>query len=80
LLGINRVGVNDNYFELGGDSLLATQLASQVRKVFDVELPLAVLFQHPALNELAASIEEALIEQMEDLSDEEAEQLLKNEI
>ncbi|MEA2174981.1 MAG: hypothetical protein QOD00_2573 [Blastocatellia bacterium] len=80
LLGINRVGVNDNYFELGGDSLLATQLASQVRKVFDVELPLADLFQHPTLNELAASIEEALIEQMEDLTDEEAEQLLKNEI
>jgi amino acid adenylation domain-containing protein len=79
LLGINRVGSNDNYFELGGDSLLATQLVSQVRRVFEVELPLVNLFQYPTLAELATSIEEAIIEQMEEISDEEAEQLLKNE-
>jgi len=78
LLGINRVGINDNYFELGGDSLLATQLVSQLRGVFEVELPLVNLFQYPTLAELAASIEEAIIEQMEEISDEEAEQLLKN--
>ena len=77
LLGINRAGINDNYFELGGDSLLATQLVSQVRRVFEVELPLVDLFQHPTLAELAASIEEIIIEQMEEISDEEAEQLLK---
>jgi amino acid adenylation domain-containing protein len=79
LLGINRVGSNDNYFELGGDSLLATQLVSQVRRVFEVELPLVDLFQHPTLAELAAAIEEIIIEQMEEISDEEAEQLLRNE-
>jgi acyl carrier protein len=79
LLGINRVGVNDNYFELGGDSLLATQLVSQVRSMFEVELPLVELFRHPTLAELAASIEEAIIEQMEEISEEEAEQLLRNE-
>jgi amino acid adenylation domain-containing protein len=80
LLGINRVGSNDNYFELGGDSLLATQLVSQVRGVFEVELPLVELFRHPTLAELAASIEEAVIAQMEEISDEEAEQLLRNEL
>ena len=76
LIGINRIGINDNYFELGGDSLLATQLASQVRNVFEVELPLVELFRHPTLAEMATSIEEAIIEQMEEISDEEAEQLL----
>jgi amino acid adenylation domain-containing protein len=80
LLDINRVGVNDNYFELGGDSLLATQLVSQVRGVFEVELPLVELFRHPTLAELAASIEEAVVEQMEEISDEEAEQLLRTEL
>jgi acyl carrier protein len=79
LLGLDRIGVNDNYFELGGDSLLATQLVSQVRSVFAVEFPLVELFRHPTLAELASLIEEAIIEQMEDLSDEAAEQLLKNE-
>jgi len=76
LIGINRIGINDNYFELGGDSLLATQLVSQVRNVFEVELPLVELFRHPTLAEMATSIEEAIIEQMEEISDEEAEQLL----
>jgi len=79
LLGIDRIGINDNYFELGGDSLLATQLVSQVRSVFEVELPLVELFRHPTLAEMATSIEEAIIEQMEDISDEEAEHLLRNE-
>jgi acyl carrier protein len=78
LLGINRVGLYDNYFELGGDSLLATQLASQIRKVFEVELPLTDLFQHPTLAELSAIIEEAIIKQMEEMSDEEVEQSLQS--
>ena len=76
LLGIKQAGRYDNYFELGGDSLLATQLASQIRKVFEVELPLADLFQHPTLAELSAIIEEAVITQMEEMSDEEVEQSL----
>ena len=79
LIGINRIGINDNYFELGGDSLLATQLVSHVRNVFEVELPLVELFRHPTLAEMATSIEEAIIEQMEEISDEEAEQLLSTE-
>lgn len=79
LLGVNRIGINDNYFELGGDSLLATQLVSQVRSVFEVEIPLVELFRHPTLAELGALIEEAMIEQMEDISDEEAEQLLRTQ-
>jgi amino acid adenylation domain-containing protein len=78
LLGIDRAGLYDNYFELGGDSLLATQLASQIRKVFEVELPLADLFQHPTLAELSAIIEEAVMTQMETMSDEEAEQFLQS--
>jgi len=79
LLNVNGIGINDDYFELGGDSLLATQLASQVRGVFEIELPLVELFRHPTLAEMAAAIEEAIIEQMEEISDEDAEQLLKNE-
>ncbi|HEY0078548.1 MAG TPA: amino acid adenylation domain-containing protein [Pyrinomonadaceae bacterium] len=78
LLSVRQIGTHDNFFELGGDSLLATQLMSQVRSIFQVEFPLAHLFQHPTLVELAALVEEAIIEQMDDLTDEEAEQLLKD--
>lgn len=47
--------------------------------MFEVKLPLVDLFRHPILAELAASIEEAIIEQMEEIRDEEAEQLSRNE-
>jgi amino acid adenylation domain-containing protein len=56
LLKIARLGVHDDFFSLGGDSLLATRMMSQVRKVFGVELPLRVLFDGPTLAALAGEI------------------------
>jgi acyl carrier protein len=59
LLGVARVGIHDNFFELGGHSLLTTQLVSRVRELFQVELPLRQVFEHPTINGLAEAIEHA---------------------
>lgn len=57
VLGVNLVGIHDDFFRLGGDSILATQVISQVRSVFNVELSPASLFEMPTIAELARSIQ-----------------------
>ncbi|MEL4897612.1 amino acid adenylation domain-containing protein [Crocosphaera sp. Alani8] len=57
ILNIERVSVEENFFEIGGHSLLATQIMSQVRQVFEVELPLRVLFEKPTIRSLSKVIE-----------------------
>ncbi|HEX2223477.1 MAG TPA: condensation domain-containing protein, partial [Thermoanaerobaculia bacterium] len=56
-LGVERVGANDNFFDLSGHSLLATRVVHRVRAVFAVELPLRSLFERASLSDLAGEIE-----------------------
>ncbi|MGW7365539.1 amino acid adenylation domain-containing protein [Streptomyces sp. NPDC054841] len=56
VLGVDRVGLHDNFFALGGDSIAATKVISQVRQEFDVELPLSSIFEAPLLQDFAAQV------------------------
>jgi acyl carrier protein len=76
VLKVERVGVQDNFFDLGGHSLLATQLVSRLSKTFELDLTLRHVFMYPAVSELAPQIEELLLGQIEQLTEEEAERLL----
>jgi phthiocerol/phenolphthiocerol synthesis type-I polyketide synthase E len=76
LLGIEGVGIADDFFELGGHSLIAVQLGSRLRETLDVEIEPQAVFQAANIVDLAAIVEQALIQQIEGMTDEEAEAML----
>ncbi|BAY46081.1 amino acid adenylation domain-containing protein [Scytonema sp. HK-05] len=56
VLGLERLGIHDNFFEFGGNSLLATQVISRIRQSLSLEIPLRLLFETPTIAGLASAI------------------------
>ena len=65
VLKLSQIGVEDSFFELGGESLLATQVVSRVRDLFGIDLPLRALFEVPAIEGLARRIDHERYEQQD---------------
>jgi amino acid adenylation domain-containing protein len=76
VLGLEQVGVQDGFFELGGHSLLATQVVARIRERLHVDLQLITLFQLPTVEQLAVAVEEAILDRIERLEEEEVQALL----
>jgi aryl carrier-like protein len=88
VLGVDQISVNDNLFQIGGHSLIATQLLSRVRVSFGVELILRDLFAEPTIEHMAGMVEDAIIAEtnlesidemlsrLEGLDEDEAERIL----
>jgi acyl transferase domain-containing protein len=80
VLGIDQIRRNDNYFELGGDSLIGLKLIVRLKEAFSLELPLRTLFEHPTVTRLAEAIDLLFIEEIEHLSEEQVNALLVSEL
>ena len=57
VLDVAQIGVNDQFFELGGQSLLATQVIARLKNTFDMDIPLRTLFEHGTVGKLAQWID-----------------------
>jgi acyl carrier protein len=65
VLGLDRVGVTESFFDLGGHSLLLPQVIHRLGAAFQVEVPLRVLFEEPTVEGLAVTVEEILLAEIE---------------
>ncbi|WP_046731288.1 hybrid non-ribosomal peptide synthetase/type I polyketide synthase [Streptomyces humi] len=59
VLALELIGRDDSFFELGGDSLLATQIVTRIRERTGIALPVRDIFVHPTLRELAEAVRRA---------------------
>lgn len=64
VLGFDEIGVEDNFLELGGNSLLASQIVTRVLQTLQIELPLAALFAEPTVRDMALAAAAALLDGM----------------
>ncbi len=76
LFNLQTVSVNDNFFLLGGHSLLGAQLIVKIRSTFGIDLTLRTLFEAPTIAELSREIERLVVARIESMSEEEALALL----
>jgi len=76
LLGIPRVGSEDNFFTLGGHSLMGAQLIAKIRENFGVELSLRCLFDEPTPRGMSVEIEKLIHARLAAMSEDEAQRLL----
>ena len=77
LLGLQRVGVLDDFFMLGGHSMLGTQLIARLREIFSVQLALRTIFETPNVAGLSAEIERLLLQKLRSMSEAEVAEMLR---
>ena len=76
LLKLEHVDVEENFFSLGGHSLLGAQLIARLRDTFGIEMPLRVVFEAPTVAELSAEIERLLVTKLQAMSEKEVLRIL----
>jgi acyl carrier protein len=68
VLQIEKIGVHDNFLELGGNSLAAIRITSRLKDAFDFDLPLNTIFEKPTVARLAEHIEKSILMMLEELN------------
>src|SRR5262249_24200124 len=92
VLGIERIGIRDNFFDLGGHSLMATQVISRVQEAFQIEIGLRSLFEAPTVAGLVEKMIQLetragdldatarILQDLQDISEDEAKVMLGHDL
>jgi amino acid adenylation domain-containing protein len=75
-VGVARVGREDNFFTLGGHSLMGAQLIAKIRESFGVDIPLRTLFEEPTVRGMSAEIERLIYARVSAMSEDEVQRML----
>jgi len=79
VLGLERIGIHDNFADLGGHSLLAMQIVSRIRCLYQIAFTLRDFFEAPTISQLSSMIQTRALAEIEGLTDEEARRLISND-
>ena len=77
LLNVEKVGVDSNFFLIGGHSLFGAQLIARIQETFGVELSLASIFDLPTPRELAREVERLIMVNLDSMSEDEIQRALQ---
>lgn len=76
ILGIEKIGIRDDFFDLGGDSISAIQIIAKITENFPIDYQIQDVIENSTIEIMATDIEERLIKKLHSMSDDEAEKLL----
>ena len=79
VLGVDEIDREDDFFALGGHSLRAVRILTRINEEFGVQLPMRLLFEETTLARLASAVEDAIMQELDALSDAEVTAALDQE-
>ena len=78
VIKVERIGIHDHFFDIGGQSLLATQVIARLRHALDLDIPLRTLFENPTIAQFASAIDAQLSDIFSNRPTDKAENLDRN--
>lgn len=76
-LKVEGIGIKDNFFSLGGDSLIALEVTEKISRILHLDISLQHMFDYPTIESLRAAIKQEILKKIDDFSEEEAAFLLE---
>jgi acyl carrier protein len=79
VFGLDRIGIHEHFSDLGGNSLIAMQIVSRIRSLYQIPFTLRDFFEGPTIAQLSSVIQARVLAEIEGLTDEQTRLLISND-